>query len=534
MITESNAVLASGRATMEDILAKANVRTLDYGAFKKNTTDFINKAGNHDTRDWVDRLARGAGPALLAEVKAKGSNGLESLITTQAGNIYRDLATSGKAQATKAFGDVFQSAADAVGLPPALAGSIVQSAQKTVVDGLGSVGSAFLANAGLGALSGGLSIVAGGLLSLGLGAFFGTTRGQPTPPRPEKRRKVERPTTNVPQLDAVLEEIWTAVLRWRKDALGRVHSGVDRYEINALLLPTAYGPATRRTPNQSGEFTADEVTRGLSPYVYSNEDWQWLGYPIPWALKTDAVARYIFNHDCLAHWIGYNLNLSLATQELLIRGFSNLGGHDNLKAWRPYFGSIGWAEYIVSGFLWSMWRFTPPLPPRFSTMKWEPIREVNPVSLSNAMLGNPNLGTLMDVAKRSVGGFKSTDELLRIVAGDPLKTPRQALAHVTVLLRGSMAVAASQAIQEELSLAETNRLKVAIQGWRDDKLSLIRATSNDPEVQTNTEDVHNQDVRDREVDATATALGGLRWLVPAALGLGAVGLGLGFALSRRR
>ena len=529
---ENNLALNAGRNSMAEVLAKANVPTLDYQAFAQNAMAFSSKLGNHSTRDWVPELARGASSGLYAEVKATAGNAL-SAIRESAGNIFSELSGSGTAAAREAYTTLGNNVGSAIGLPPVLTGALIQSTQKTVVDGLGSVGSSLLAQVGLGALSGGVSIIAGGLISMALGSFFGKDKAPPAVPPEKKTRTIQRAQSDPPQLDSVFEEILTAVVRWRKDGLGYV----DGYEagryVNALLVPTGYLPRTRRTPNLSGEFTSrDVIDKGLTPYVFTSTDWQWLGPPLPWALATDPIAKYNFNHDCLARWVGYNLNLSLATQEILANDFSDRAVSRRsfgLQAWLPYLSAIGWAEFIVAGFLASLWKFEPfgkAGPP-----VWQPIPNLNPVSPRGAAIGGPNLYNMMRAIQRTLKDPKSFKQLSDMVAGDPLKNARAALAHVTIILRGSMAVAANMALHEELTTEHTNDIKRRIQTWRDEKLSLIGATGS-PQVQRNVQDLHNQDARERDNDQSSKKLRAVSWLVPAALGLAAVGGGI--YLARRR
>ena len=532
LFAESNAGLEAGQQAMASLLAASNVPTLDYRAFERNGVQFIDKLGDHDVSNWVSPLARGVTPALFAEVSAKGRNTTEAGIQEAAGNIFSAMSGAARGSAVRSYGQVVSRVGAGIGLPPSLTGALIQGTQKTVVDGLGSVGASLLAKAGLGVLGGPAGIIAGGLLSMALGAFFGDEKAKPKPPPAEKKRTLSRPSvSDVPHLDTVFEEILTAAIRWRKTM--PTAKGV----INPFLVPSSYAPSTRRTPNLSGTFSSDDVVHGRTPYVYNTVEAQWLGVPVEWAPNTQAVGSYVFNHDCLARWVGYNLNLSMATQEILKKDFSDQvveRRYPSLKLWAPYFADIGWAEYIVAGYLGSLWTH--------AGTGWDPVG-LNPIRRTSgggytdrgndASWFHPSTYDLMQTIKGSLHGSSlGTDSLLRLVAGEPLKTPRQALAHVTVLLRGSMAVAANMAIQEEYTRAETNRVTLEIQTWRDEKLSLIGATTNDPQVRNNVEDRRNQDARERQRLKIARK-SRPRWLLPA-VGVAAVGLAGGAYWALRR
>lgn len=502
---------------MARLLRGANVRTLDYAAFEQNARFFVDKLGGHDTTSWARPLAQGLPGALGAELPSVGQDLIRQYAQESGGRLFEGLASDGKKFATTMFTGVGNEIASGLGVPAATIMPLVQVAQTAVMDGLGSVATGLIAQAGLGALTGGVSIVAGGLLSMALGSFFGAGKGgspePPTPP-PPKRRTAEKPTST-PTLASVWVEVFEATVRWRRMPLGR-----NADATNLFYLPEGYTADTRLPANKGWQFSADDVAAGRTPYVPTTGEWGWLGPPIPWGdfVGRSPLKAYKFPHDALAAWVGYNQNLSFMLQRVIEKGFSDKaiqkGTYPHLVKFTPYFGVIGWAEWIVSSLVGDLWKSGQLQVPR-------PVRggKANPFYYAG-----PYLPSVEKLVEARIKGLTYGSGSLQRIIDDRMRDPIGALAFVTEATRQSMATGFALSEQTANAATQTQLLKSDAQTWRDTTLDIIKsAVALPPDGRREIDDNINRNRREREKDEKTWRAGMPPWIIPAIVGTAALG-----------
>jgi len=422
------------------------------------------------------------------------------------------------------FSGVGKEISEGLGVPPEIVMPVVQAAQSAVMSGLGSVATATLVQAGLGALTGGVSVVAGGLLSMALGSFFGEGKAKPPAPPPAPRdRTIKKPTVK-PQMSEVWSEVFAAAVRWRKDGLG-----TNAYGTNHLYLASGYTADTRRASGKGWKFEPDDVSAKRMPYVPTTTEWQWLGPPIPWGVGVGGgmVESYRFTHDALARWVGYNQNLSYVTQREIEKGFSDKliqeGKFPHLKPFTPYFGAIGWAEWIVSGMAAEYLKDV--LNPTLASLA-----RVKGVTFANPFnWAGPHLHEFDKYGQGRLDKLKYGARSMQALVDNRMMDPLGALAFVTQVTQRSMAAGFALAAQEQESVRQTNLLKGTAQDWRDQTLASIASGTVGPGSEE-ARKKREKDKREREEDSKLWKAGIPLWAIVAGVALA----GLGVAFARRR
>lgn len=499
-----NPSLIGAQQDVARMLAASGAR-LNYPDFEQNTRRFVDARGNYDVSGFIPRLAdgwvkvegsrRSVGESLVREV---GHGGVQNLLS--------GLATTGRTRSTQLFSNIARSAENA-GFPSALVTPVVQAAQSMVMDGLGVVTQELIgsAAAALGPLSGGLSIVGGGLLSMALGAFFGDKKRAPPPP-PRVREILKPPPAPRATLAEVWLEIATATLRWRRDGLGRC--GGD----NCLLVPAGYTPATRRPPGQHYYYSAKEVgEQRLKPFTPSVQgtDWNWAGDPIPWTAT--GRTEYNFAYDALCKWVGYNPNLFLTVQEDLKQAFDRR----ELQSYMPYAGQIGWAEFIVGGLL--------------GRHGLGPLRNL-PDFVPTATRLSVLVANVFDGLRRVPSATRDLVELQKRHRQDPLA----ALGYVTLLVNKAGEVTLALAAQADEADRQTTAMKTDADIWQREVLVTIAANTSAAGRREIEEEQHRRDRAREEEEKRAKARQGVPgWAWALGGGLAAAGLAYGLTGGRR-
>lgn len=521
--------LASGKQTMEGLLRKANAG-LDYARDYQGTVrKFTDSYGVYNAKEWVPRLTKGVVGAMGVE-NPLASGDIVRGFQESAGNLFTDLANRGSQQAGALFAGTLSNALiDKFGVPPGLVRPAVQAAQAAVTDALGMVGTKLLASAGaaLGPFSGGLSIVGGGLLSMALGGLFGDEE-PPAPLPAEKVRTVARPTTIV-EMDAVWEEVFTTVVRWRRQEVRyarrtrQIHDEVQSLNTNYFYLPEEYWSETRITRNKNYATSGkDASTYGPlgTPMRRLAAQEAWLGGAIPWTVE--GLDNYRFIHDALGPWIGYNRNLSLAVQRSLGHAFSlealGTGISRTTKApFEPYFAEIGWAEWIVNGIVAAAWREMGERTPWVGE-KW----------------AHPNLIGVMRWGNQKFAGHRGAKNL-RSLAKNWATDSAGALALVTEQIRASMAVGEGFAQHSATAEQQTLDLKIVAEEERRTMQQTILSSVTGEGAKKQARELVIEIDRARkaqdEEDKKIRRAGIPWWAIP--VGLGVVGAGA-WVFSRRR
>lgn len=528
---------------MDTVLRGSGVRGLTFSDLQAETGKAIDKLGGHAiSTQWVTSLSQGFSAQLTASGGVRESllRDVQLGLQEEGGNRLRGFADLGKKTASKAFSDISNKVTGATGLPPDLVSPFVQFAQKQAMDGLGAVAERL--TTGLGFLGGPVGMAAAGLLSMGIGMLFGQDE-DPPPPAPWA------PRTTVPYgnpanpytitLGQVWHEVFRAAVRWRALEPSSRNGAWGLYAFdfsvsptaiasgpgstNALFYPSGWTRRTRRAPD-GWKYEPAAVARGTQalaegkrpalvdmPYTPpARSDWGWLQNPILWGIPygDQQSSAFRFSHDALAQWVGYNQRLSGAVESLIFHTFDPAAKEGRFEAFTPYFGRIGWAEYIVASILGELAR----------TGKVAQFAVAHPVSA----LGLQGLmeyvrDTMLKPydAEVSIAGLGAAEKLARF-ARDPVADGRAALCKVTQLVRVAVASPEETSAQAAAADGLAKRQAEDLNRWQLGALNTI--------------------IRRLESNGSGTAADSKRklyWALAGGAGLVAL-TGLGYAALRRR
>lgn len=257
--------------------------------------------------------------------------------------------------------------AASIGLPPAVAGSLMHTAQAVAsgdiagaITGIGSGGITAIASAALSAIvPPPFGPLAGGLVSMGLSALF----GGPSPPRPlpgKKERTITYKSPNVITMASVLEEIWLGSMRWRKGGYMGPEARLRAVDFTLVpgqpdpgksivamaTLPAGHAAAWRLYPD--GKVYAADKKHPARPTGTDGKNLN-LGQSFEFT-QEDGTLIYDMEVDTLAEFVGWNTPSTRNIQERLYRHFKRFDTKptDAMRPFRPYFSTVGWIEYIAA------------------------------------------------------------------------------------------------------------------------------------------------------------------------------------------
>lgn len=271
---------------------------------------------------------------------------------------FGELADRAAATASSTMKSLGADILNSTGLPPAaiqLAAPFIKTAQEAVLGGAGKVLGDLLGQAG--ALAGPFGMLAGPLLSVGMGMLFGKEKVPPPPKEAAKRNTTLAlaPPEILPGW--VLGELILASYRWHKMQTSVQSSGIYAYDFafrpNDLktLVTGGLNQAVNILPSGHTKhwrlFPSGRTEPGLLDTPNTGSD---IGAPI--ARTTDADKQeYVFTFDALGEFTSYNRAIADALGLQLKKAFDPWKDTPHLEPFSPFFGEIGWAEFIVASAL---------------------------------------------------------------------------------------------------------------------------------------------------------------------------------------